>query len=72
MTTAHPLGVQEQSEWHEQLAKRLGADFSIKFSADPALIAGTVITFPHAILRFNWRDSLALALKELHTDEQPR
>ncbi len=72
VTTAHPLGVQEQSQWHEQLAKRLGADFSIKFSADPALIAGVEIAFPDAILRFNWRDSLALALKELHTDEQPR
>jgi F-type H+-transporting ATPase subunit b len=72
VTTAHPLGVQEQSEWHEQLAKRLGAGFSIKFSADPTLIAGVEITFPDAILRFNWRDSLAVALKELHTNEQPR
>ena len=72
VTTAHPLAVQEQSEWHAQLAKRLGADFSIKFGADPTLIAGVEITFPHAILRFNWRDSLAVALKELHTDEQPR
>ncbi len=65
VTIAHPLGVQEQSQWHEQLAKRLGADFSITFSADPTLIAGVEITFPHAILRFNWRDSLAAALKEL-------
>ncbi|MFZ0887051.1 MAG: hypothetical protein WA005_01235 [Candidatus Binataceae bacterium] len=72
VTTAHPLGVQEQSEWRGQLAKRLGADFGIKFNDDPALIAGTVITFPHAILRFNWRDSLTTALKELHTDGQPR
>lgn len=72
VTTAHPLGIGEQSDWLEQLTKRLRADFSIKFDADPALIAGTVITFPHAILRFNWRDSLALALKELHGDEHPR
>lgn len=72
VTTAHPLGVQEESEWHEQLAKRLGADFGIKFSADATLIAGVEVTFPHAILRFNWRDSLAVALKELHTNGQPR
>jgi F-type H+-transporting ATPase subunit b len=72
VTTAHPLGVQEQTQWREQLVKRLGADSSIRFSADPALIAGTVITFPHAILRFNWRDSLTAALKEFHSDEQPR
>jgi F-type H+-transporting ATPase subunit b len=72
VTTAHPLGDQEQAQWREQLAKRLATDFSIKFSADPALIAGTVITFPQAILRFNWRDSLAVAVKEFHTDERPR
>jgi len=72
VTTAHPLGVPEQSQWREQLAKRLRADLGIKFSADPGLIAGTVITFPHAILRFNWRDSLTAALKELHGNEHPR
>jgi len=70
--TAHPLDAQEQTQWRKQLAKRLGADSNIKFSADPALIAGTVITLPHAILRFNWRDSLAVALKDLNGDEHPR
>jgi F-type H+-transporting ATPase subunit b len=72
VTTAHPLGAEEQSQWREQLAKRLGADLGIKFSTDPALIAGTVITFPQGILRFNWHDSLTAALKEFHRDEQPR
>ena len=72
VTTAHPLAVQEQARWHEQLAKRLGADLSIRFSDDSTLIAGVEITFPHAILRFNWRDSLATALKELNANEQPR
>jgi F-type H+-transporting ATPase subunit b len=72
VTTAHPLDDQEQARWREQLAKRLGADSNVKFSADPALIAGTVIALPHAILRFNWRDSLAVALKDLHGDEHPR
>lgn len=72
VTTAHPLGALEQSEWREQLVQRFGADLRIKLSVDPALIAGTVITFPHAILRFNWRDSLTTARQELHTDEPPR
>ena len=71
VTTAHPLGVQEQSQWREQLAQRLGVDCSIKFSVDPALIAGTVIEFAHGVLRFNWRDSLVAAQKEFHPDEQP-
>jgi F-type H+-transporting ATPase subunit b len=72
VTTAHALGTDEQSDWREQLAKRLGAELSIKFNTDPALIAGTVITFPQGILRFNWHDTLAAALKGLSTDEPPR
>lgn len=72
VTTAHPLSSQDQAQWREQLAKRLGADANVAFGADPALIAGTVITLPHAILRFNWRDSLAAALKDLPGDEHPR
>jgi F-type H+-transporting ATPase subunit b len=72
VTTAHPLDAPEQTQWRGQLAKRLGTDTGIKFSADPALIAGALITFPHAILRFNWRDSLTTALKEFHADEQSR
>jgi F-type H+-transporting ATPase subunit b len=69
VTTAHPLDTRDQAEWREQLAKRLGGNLGVTFDIDPALIAGTVLTFPHAILNFNWRDSLALALKELHGNE---
>jgi F-type H+-transporting ATPase subunit b len=72
VATAHPLSVQEQAEWSEQLAQRVGTNSNIKFSADPTLIAGTVITFPHAILRFNWRDGLTQAFKELNANGQPR
>jgi F0F1-type ATP synthase membrane subunit b/b' len=69
VTTAHPLAEREQAEWHEQLGKRIGAPAEIKFSADPALIAGAEITFPTAILRFNWRDALTTAIKEINRDE---
>ncbi|HTQ23683.1 MAG TPA: F0F1 ATP synthase subunit delta [Candidatus Binataceae bacterium] len=72
VTTAHVLEPQEQARWSEQLAKRLGGNSDVTFSADPALIAGAVITLPHAVLRFNWRDSLAAALHELHGDEHSR
>jgi F-type H+-transporting ATPase subunit b len=72
VTTAHLLDSEEQARWREQLARRLGGDSDVTFSADPALIAGAVIALPHAILRFNWRDSLAAALHELHGDEHSR
>jgi F-type H+-transporting ATPase subunit b len=72
IVTAHALNAREQTQWREELEKRLGAEFTITFDADPALIAGAVITFPHAILNFNWRESLALTMKEIHNNEHPR
>jgi len=69
VTTAHLLDAREEAEWREQLGKRIGAAAGIKFSTDPALIAGAEITFPNAILRFNWRDALAAAAKEINRNE---
>ncbi|HUA36057.1 MAG TPA: F0F1 ATP synthase subunit B [Candidatus Binataceae bacterium] len=71
VTTAHPLVAQQQTEWRAQLMKRLGTEVKIEFQDDTNLVAGTVLTFPHAILRFNWRDSLAAAMKELRRNEHP-
>lgn len=72
VVTAHPLGAGEQSEWRDELAKRFGAGCDLNFKADPALIAGTVVEFPGAILRFNWRDTLAAALQEPNVHAEPR
>jgi len=72
VTTAHPLDAQEQSEWQVQLATKLGPGLGITFDTDPALIGGAVLTFPHAILNFSWRDSLTLALKEIYGHERSR
>ncbi len=69
ITTAHPLDAGEEAEWREQLAKRIGAKAEMRFRADPALIAGAEITFPNAVLRFNWRDALATAAKEINRNE---
>jgi len=69
VTTAHPLDPRKEAEWGEQLGKRIGAAVAIKFNTDPALIAGAEITFPSAILRFNWRDALTAAAKEINRNE---
>ena len=69
VTTAHALGPDEESEWRIQLQKRITNGGTIKFRADPGLIAGAEITFPHAVLRFNWRDGLVAAGKEIHRNE---
>jgi F-type H+-transporting ATPase subunit b len=65
VTTAHPIAVDEQNEWRDRLAKRIGAN-NVKFEADPVLIAGATVEFAHSILRFNWRDSLATAKRKLY------
>ncbi len=65
VTTAHPLDAREEAQWREQLGNRIGAAVAIKFNTDPALIAGAEITFPNAILRFNWRDALTTAAREI-------
>jgi len=69
VTTAHPLDAREEAEWREQLGKRIGAGASIEFKGDPALIAGAEIKFSSAILRFNWRDALTTAAREINGDE---
>lgn len=67
--TAYQLDASEQAQWRERLGKRIGAAVSIEFDTDPALIAGAEIVFPSAILRFNWRDSLATAAREINRHE---
>ena len=69
VTTAHQLDANEEAEWRDQLGKRIGNSATLKFHADPALIMGAEITFPNAILRFSWRESLAEAVKEFHRNE---
>ena len=69
VTTAHPLGAAEEAQWRDQLGQRIGAAASIEFKGDPALIAGAEIKFPSAILRFNWRDALTTAAREINRNE---
>jgi F0F1-type ATP synthase delta subunit len=69
VTTAHPLVPEQQAEWRAQLTKRVGIDVNIKFETNANLVAGVLLTFPGAILRFNWRDILAAAMSELRKNE---
>ena len=64
--TAHPLASGSESKWRAALSERLGGMPQIAFAIDQDLIAGVELKFPHAILRFSWRDSLADAQRELN------
>jgi F0F1-type ATP synthase delta subunit len=59
------LSADEQARWIAALTARLGNSRGIVFDADARLIAGAEIRFPHATLRFNWRDSIATARQEM-------
>lgn len=65
VTTAHPLNADEQARWTEAITARLGNSRSVEFTDDASLIAGAELRFPHATLRFNWRDSIAVARREM-------
>ncbi|HZD89530.1 MAG TPA: F0F1 ATP synthase subunit B [Pseudolabrys sp.] len=65
ITTAHPLAPEEKAKWSAALTARLGNSRIIEFDADAGLIAGAELRFPHATLRFNWRDSIADARRQM-------
>ncbi len=66
VSTAYPLASDDESKWRAALDQRLGGRPRIAFAIDQSLIAGAELKFPHAILRFSWRDSLADARRELN------
>jgi F0F1-type ATP synthase membrane subunit b/b' len=65
VTTAHALGPDEQRKWQTTIHERLSDLREISFTIDDQLIAGAELQFPHAVLRFSWRDSLAAAQREM-------
>lgn len=65
VTTAHALGSELERQWEAALHERVGELKEISFATDERLIAGAELQFPNAVLRFNWRDSLAAAQREL-------
>jgi F-type H+-transporting ATPase subunit b len=69
VTTASALDAEHQSMWRAALAQRLGGSPRIDFTIDKDLIAGTELKFPHAVLHFNWRRTLAQAQGELNQSE---
>jgi len=69
VVTATDLAADERGHWTERLAKTLSVGNKPDFRADPAIIGGAELHFPHAVLRFTWADQLETAEKELTSDE---
>lgn len=59
VVTAVPLPPPVAEQWRDRLGRALKDHIEIAFDVDEALIAGTELYFPSAILRFSWRSALA-------------
>lgn len=54
-----------RAAWRRALADWLGGDPAIAFQADPGILGGVELHFPHAVLRFSVADRLDRAVKGL-------
>jgi len=59
--TATPLDEPTQREWIERLHELLATSTSVEFKTDSDLIAGAVLSLPHASIELNWADQLEAA-----------
>jgi F-type H+-transporting ATPase subunit b len=71
VVTAQPLDEAVAERCRGALRATLGEDTAVGFAADPALLAGAELHFPHSIMRGSWRDSLEAITAELQGDDGP-
>lgn len=69
VATAAPLTPEEKEQWTEHLADRLGKAARTEFVADPGLLGGVELRFPHTVLKFSWSDQLRKAEDLLRRNE---
>ena len=72
VVTAAALAADEQKRWSERLSKIFGSTVKLTFRADPEIIGGAKLDFPHASLGFTWADQLQAAETDLLGDESTR
>ncbi len=65
VVTAAPLAAATSEAWRERLRRLLGDGIAASFETDPALVAGTELHFPAAILRFSLRSAIEAARAEI-------
>lgn len=72
IVTAAPIPEASRRDWQARLAPRLGDLAQITFEVDADLVAGAELHFPHAILYFSWRSSLAALREKIEAHEAAR
>lgn len=69
VATALPLTPEEKDQWNDCLSAGLGQQVETEFVADPELLGGAELRFPHAVLKISWSDQLQKAEALLGRDE---
>jgi F-type H+-transporting ATPase subunit b len=72
LATAPPLGSAEGDRWLARIAARLGGGAKARLVADPSLIAGAELRFPHTVLSYCWRDGVDAAREAMVHDAAAR
>lgn len=61
VVTANALDADEKARWVGRLNACLGHRDQTDFTADPSIVGGVELHFPHAVLRYSWADQLEKA-----------
>jgi F-type H+-transporting ATPase subunit b len=69
VVTAGPLTPEEQDQWIDRLSACLGQKVEPDFVADPEILGGVELRFPHAVLKITWADQLRKAKELLRQDD---
>lgn len=69
VATATPLAPEEREAWAERFGACLGQDHRVEFAADPQILGGAELRFPHAVLKFTLADQLRQAREALREDD---
>lgn len=70
LVSAAPLGEEALTDARTRLESALGRPVALDADADPGLIAGVELHFPHSVLRHSWKQALAEAMEELTRDDR--
>jgi F-type H+-transporting ATPase subunit b len=68
VVTASALPAETEETWRSRLHNTLCHGTAIEFGVDPTLVAGAELHFPNAVLRFSWKNALAIMRAEIETD----
>lgn len=70
VVTASSLAPDDKERWIKRLSAYTGREDGITFTADPNILGGAELRFPHAVLKFTWADQLEKA-RTLLCDDDP-